>query len=181
MSELELKRIIEALLFASGEPLSTERIFEALKDDAFDKKQIEKAIRELSDDYAALDLSFKIIEVKDGFMLVTKPQFANWIKKLTHKVKTARLSQAALETIAIVAYKGPITRVQIDDIRGISSFGVVATLLKRGLIKVVGREDVPGRPMLYDVTDKFYFYFGIKSRDDLPRLREIEEIVNEAS
>lgn len=178
------KRVIEALLFSSAAPLSVRRIREIIDDkdsEGTTNERIMALITQLNEDYTAYGVAFKIIEVKDGYMIVTRAQYSRWIKKLYTITKATKLSQSSLQTLAIIAYKGPITRVDIDTIRGANSAGVIATLLKRELIKPTGRLNVAGRPILYDVSNNFFTYFGLKSKNELPKLREIEEMLNEAS
>lgn len=169
----DLKRIIEALLFSHPDPLSPRKLRELLPE--WKEGEIREALRELIEDYDRMGLSFGIEEVAGGYQFRTKPEWAPWIRRLK-KVTPIKLTRAALETLAIVAYKQPVTRGEIEEIRGVDSGWVLASLMEKGLIKPVGRKEVPGRPLLYGTTDKFLEVFGLKSLGDLPSLRELESL-----
>jgi segregation and condensation protein B len=168
-----LKGIIESLLFVSEGPLRLDRVHEILGD--IPRKDIQKAMDELIQDYISMDRSFYIVEVAGGYQFRTKAQYSDWIKKLK-KPKQMRLGQAALETLAIVAYKQPIVRAEIEKIRGVDSGAVIGGLLKKGLIRILGRKDLPGRPIIYGTSRRFLEVFGIKDLSSLPTLKEIETI-----
>ncbi|MFH1825332.1 MAG: SMC-Scp complex subunit ScpB [Candidatus Firestonebacteria bacterium] len=165
------KDIIECLLFVSGKPLSVKRINEVLEE--FDEEVARKLLAELQIEYETLGRPFSIVEIAEGFQIVTKPQFAVWIKRLYKARIVTRLSKAALETLAIVSYKQPVTRLEIEGIRGVSTEGVLETLLERNLIAIKGRKECIGRPLLYGTTQEFLRYFGLKSLVDLPRVEEL--------
>jgi segregation and condensation protein B len=165
------KSIIECLLFVSSKPILVKKIKEILEE--LDEATIRKLITELQIEYETTGRPFSIIEIAEGFQIVTKPQFAPWIKKLYKSKVASRLSKSALETLAIISYKQPITRLEIESIRGVNSEGVLQTLLERGLIAIKGRKECIGRPLLYGTTQEFLRYFGLKSLGDLPKVEEI--------
>lgn len=176
MKEMQhMKPIIEALLFASDSPVSIEKIRSIV--DEIDVGQIQNMIELLNDEYRTKGRSFHIIEVAGGYQFATRPQYAPWIKKLYRGRRLPRLSTAALETLAIVAFKGPIIRSEIEAVRGVNVEGVLKTLLERNLITVVGRHNSPGRPLLYSTTQEFLIYFGLNSIQDLPKPKELEELL----
>ncbi len=165
MTLQEAEQIIEALIFASDEPLSAQRLAELLELDLTSIPALVERIQKRHEDGGLL-----IREVGGGYQFVTKPEFAPWIEKLGRPVVHAPLTQASTETLAIIAYRQPVTKAEIEDIRGVRSDSAVNNLLERGLICELGRKDAPGRPILYGVTDKFLVHFGLKSLDDLPPL-----------
>ena len=168
-----MKAIIEGLLFLSGEDgLSLDEISKLIE---LDNDETKKIIKELYNDYESTDRGIQIEFLGNHFKLTTKQEHKNYYKKLTSIEENAPLSQSALETLAIIAYNGPITRVEVDDIRGVNSSYVVRKLLLKGLIEEDGRSDAPGRPRLYKVTSKFLDYFGLGSVDDLPKIEPIEQ------
>jgi segregation and condensation protein B len=174
METQELKRIVEALIFAADEPLSADRIAETLElQNGFDLGVL---IEELNRDYHDSGRAFTIRKVAGGYQIVTQQNYASWIRKLYLGRQKNRLSHAALETLALIAFKQPISRVDIAQIRGVNSDGVIGTLLERKLITISGRSDTVGRPLLYSTTPEFLKYFGINDIADLPKPREIEEL-----
>ncbi|MDD5085031.1 MAG: SMC-Scp complex subunit ScpB [Candidatus Omnitrophica bacterium] len=173
-----IKRVIEALLFASGRPLTIQEFRKVLKN--IKPSDIERFVRELKEEYEKDGRSFRIIDVAEGYEISTEPRYAPWIMKLELQKRVKQATQAALETLAILAYKQPVTRVEIEDLRGVDASGVLSTLLDRGFIKIVGRKEVPGRPLLYGTTDKFLEHFGLKSLKDLPNISEIRSLVESA-
>ncbi len=174
----ELKQIVEALLIATPEPL-TEARFHTCLGDSGSKIPLQEVIRELASDYEKSGRAFFIKEVAGGYQIVTNAEFESYIKGLFSKSGKLRLSQAALETLAIVSYKQPVTRNDIESIRGVSSDSSLRTLLDRKLLEIRGREDSPGRALLYRTSTEFLQYFGLNSVKDLPRLREVEDILAE--
>ena len=174
----ELKQIVEALLIATPEPL-TEARFNACLGDSGSNLPLAEVIHELTSDYEQSGRSFFIKEVAGGYQIVTNGEFEPYIKGLFSKSGKLRLSQAALETLAIVSYKQPVTRNDIESIRGVSSDSSLRTLLDRKLLEIRGREDGPGRALLYRTSTEFLQYFGLNSVKDLPRLREVEDILAE--
>jgi segregation and condensation protein B len=174
MDTQELKRIVEALIFAADGPLSAERILETL--DPQNGFELDAVIDELNREYEGSGRAFTIRQVAGGYQIVTQPNYASWIKKLYLGRQKTRLSQAALETLALIAFKQPISRVEIGQIRGVNSDGVIGTLLERKLITISGRSEAVGRPLLYSTTPDFLKYFGLNDLADLPKPREIEEL-----
>lgn len=170
----ELKPIVEALVFASDSPVSVERLQETLED--IDAATIAEVITALNQDYAASERSFFIRLVGGGYHISTKPEFNTWIKKLFFGRQKYRLTQASMETLAIIAFKQPISRVDIAQIRGVNSDAVVGSLMERKLVTIVGRSEGVGRPLLYGTTPEFLKYFGINDLAELPKPREIEEL-----
>jgi len=162
-----LKSAIEALLFASGEPLSLQDLVNHLEEKS---KLIEIIIQEMMEEYENSSRGIKIICIKGSYQLVTKSQNAEYIQKLLKKNKRQSLSQASIESLAIVAYKQPITRIDIDEIRGVKSESAIQRLIERDLIKEIGRLDVPGRPILYGTTEEFLRQFELKDLQGLPSL-----------
>lgn len=177
MDDKEIKAIMEALIFVSGEPITLNRIKDVI--DGADKKTIETLASELKDEFNREHNGLQLVEVANGYQLTTRPEYALWIKKL-NKIKLAsKLSKPALETLAIIAYKQPIIRPEIEKIRGVDSGGVIKTLLERKIIKIVGRMDIVGKPILYGTTPEFLQYFGLKDLSDLPTLKEFHELKEE--
>jgi segregation and condensation protein B len=165
-----IKRTVEALIFAAPEPLSFKEIKNIRAD--IDKKILDQTIAALNEEYRKEGRAFHIIPLGNGWQLVTREEFVKDLKKLyEHCIKT-RLSKPALETLSIIAYKQPITKIEIENIRGVNADGMIKSLLKRELIKMTGRKDVPGRPIIYEITNKFLQYFGLASLKDLPNFEE---------
>ena len=174
----ELKQMVEALLLATPDPLTASRFAACLGEDSV-KIPLQEVIDALQGDYDASGRAFFIKEVAGGFQLVTKAEFEHYIKGLFSKTGKLRLSQAALETLAIVSYRQPVTRNDIEAIRGVSSDSSLRTLLDRKLLEIRGREDGPGRALLYRTSTEFLQYFGLNTVKDLPKLREVEDILSE--
>lgn len=174
MEEHELTAVVEALLFVSGEPMSPEKLADVLE--GADPDRIREALDRLRQNYDAAGRGLQIVEVAGGYEIATRSECAPWIKAL-EKIKTAtRLSRSGLESLAIVAYKQPVTRGEIEAIRGVDSAGVLKTLLERRIVKIVGRREGLGRPMLYGTTREFLQYFGLKDLSELPALKEFKEV-----
>lgn len=163
-----LKGHIEALLFANGNPIATDKFAEILE---IDGENVVRLIEDLKQDMDCSDRGLTIAEVAGGYQLCTKPELSPIIDKLVN-IQEARLSLAAMETLAIVAFKQPVTKQEIENIRGVKVDGVVSTLVDRGLVKEVGRKEAIGRPILYGTTDEFLKCFGLKNIDELPNLSE---------
>ncbi len=172
-----LKLIIESLLFASPDPLNEREIKNCVPD--MSVSDIKTALKELQADYRTMDRSFTIEEAAAGFCMRTKPLYAPYILKMLRD-SPARLSRAALETLAIVAYKQPVIRQEIERIRGVDAGGVLRALLEKNLIRIMGRKAIPGRPLIYGTTRKFLALFGLKDLDSLPKLKEIGDFVPSA-
>ncbi len=177
MEDKEIKGIIEALLFISGEPLSPDRIKNVLEE--IERGKIRSLLWELQQEYDMRLSGLRIVEVAGGFQIVTPPELSQWIKKLKKIKQSARLTKPSLETLAIIAYKQPLVKAEIEDIRGVDSAGVIKGLLDKRFIKIIGRKDVPGRPILYATTKEFLQYFGLKDISDLPTLKEFNELAEE--
>lgn len=169
------KNIVEALLFASSKPLTANEIRKALG--SFSAREIESWILELKESYSREGRSFEILEIAGGFEIATKKEFAPWIFKIELQKRARQASQSALETLAILAYKQPITRAEIEELRGVDVSGVLSTLLARGFVRITGKKEIPGRPFLYATTDKFLEHFGLKSLHALPSIEEIKSVV----
>ena len=171
MEDVQWKAVIESLIFVSESPLSLERIKEVLGE--VSKKDVQRLLSELKADYEASQRGFTLEEVAEGFQFRTRPVHAEWIKRLK-KTKPLALSQPALETLAIVAYRQPVVRTDVEKIRGVDSGGVLRTLLERKLIKILGKKDVPGRPLVYGTSKQFLEMFGLKDLSSLPTLKDLE-------
>lgn len=173
MEEKEVKSILESLLFISGEPLSVNTLKDILE---IERSQVERLLRELADEYSLKNSGILIVEVAGGFQMVTNPVFASWVKKLIATAIPTRLSQQSLETLSIIAYRQPVTKVEIESIRGVNSDGVIKTLIDRRFIKVLGRKEAPGRPLMYGTTKEFLHCFGLNDLSELPTLKEYQEV-----
>lgn len=171
----EVVQIIEALLFASDSPLSSDKIQAVLKDITPD--EIDRIINSLNEKYRMEGHSFAIKKIARGYRMYTLPDFASWIRALSSHNRREKLSQQSLEVLAIVAYKQPIVKSDIDRVRGVNSEGPIFTLLDRKLITIVGRKPTPGRPLLYGTTQEFLTHFGLKDLDDLPKIEELEMLL----
>jgi len=174
----QAKKIIEALLFAATKPLSVQEIRKAVK--PLTAREVETRIAELKEEYLQNGRSFEIIEIAGGFEMATRKEYAPWILKIELQKKAKQVTQSALESLAILAYKQPVTRAEIEDLRGVDVSGVMATLVERGLIKIVGRKEVPGRPFLYGTTDQFLEHFGLNRIEDLPSISDIQSLVEKS-
>jgi len=170
----ELKAIIEALIFASPEPLTLKALVKLL--DTEPKEDIEAAVAALKQDYDRPG-GLQIVEVAGGYQIVTRPELHEWVRRLFHERTTQKLSVAALETLAVVAYRQPVTAPEITEIRGVNTAGVLSTLVERHLIKVVGRKQVVGRPFLYGTTREFLERFGLNDLSDLPKVEDMSELL----
>jgi segregation and condensation protein B len=171
----KLKQIVEAALLAAGRPLTLESIQELfLEEERPDKKSLREVLKELQGDYQGRGI--EVAEVGGGFRINVRAEFAPWISRLWEE-RPPRYSRALMETLALIAYRQPITRGEIEEIRGVSvSSNIMKSLLEREWVRVVGQRDVPGRPSLYATTREFLNYFGLKSLDDLPSLQEIRDL-----
>lgn len=174
MDKQELKQIIEALIFVSDKPLSVNQIKEVVTE--VPEEGIRQCVNELNQEYEATSRSFVIQEVAGGFRMVTRPHLAAWLKVFYKTKMKERLTRPSLETLAIVAYKQPITKPEVEAIRGVNVDGVMATLLEKGLTKIAGRKDSPGRPLLYATTDEFLAHFGLSALSDMPKLPELQQL-----
>jgi segregation and condensation protein B len=175
----DLKQIVEAILFASDEPLSAKDLHKIVDEVDANVKDIKSCIETLNNEYLAENRAFALSEQGGGWQFTTTAAVKPWMMKLFAKKQNQRLSQRALETLSIVAYNQPITKSEIEDIRGVNSDGIVRSLLEKDLVSVVGRQKSPGNPMLYATTRNFLLHFGINSVKDLPNLKEIDELLKD--
>jgi segregation and condensation protein B len=166
----QLKAIVEALVFASPEPLTPKMLFKLLSDEP--KEDVLAAITELRRDYEQRG-GLHLVEVAGGYQITTRPEFHEWVRRLFHERTTQKLSVQALETLAVIAYKQPITAAEIGEIRGVNTSGVLSTLMERHLIKIIGRKNVIGRPFMYGTTKEFLIRFGLRDLNDLPRIEDM--------
>jgi len=169
----DLKNIIESLLFVADGPLAPEKIKEVLELD--DRELIREALQELQADYESRTGAFVLREVAGGYQFRSRSEYVRWIKKLIQP-KPSRLSKAALETLAIIAYKQPVIRSDVEHLRGVDCGGVLRMLMERNLIRVLGRKEIPGRPIIYATTKQFLEVFDLKNLKDLPTPKEIEDL-----
>jgi len=172
MEEKTTKKIIEALLIVSEGGLSESDLKKAVPD--ADARDISQGIQALKDEYTSSERSFNIAEIAGRYCIVTQPEFMPWISNLYQK-EVDRITGPSLETLAIIAYKQPVTRAEVESVRGVNVGGVIKTLLDKELIRVRGRKDVIGRPLVYGTTEKFLEIFGLNSLEDLPILRDFSE------
>ena len=172
----ELKKVIEALLFVSDKPLLTREIKAVIKEDLPENVKIEDIMQELQQEYVQLNRAFELKFVADGWTFATKPQYSPWIKKLLKEKTILKLSPSAMEVLAIIAYKQPITRAEIDNIRGVDCGGVLDTLTDRKFVKIVGRKESLGRPLLYGTTQEFLRHFGLSHLSELPIIENAEAV-----
>ena len=164
------KQVVEGLLFASDQPLGVQQLQEVLELPEADVRALVVSLRQ---DYVEQQRALTILEVAGGFQMATIPDVASWIRKCYRQAHKERLSKPALETLAIIAYKQPLTRAEMEAIRGVNVDGVVQALLEKNLIRIMGRKEAPGRPILYGTTKEFLQYFGLNSLIDLPKLAEV--------
>src|SRR2546426_3332791 len=187
-TSMTLTRVIEALLFSAQKPLSIREIATAIKGAEGDpagagpnefsrvrEAEVAAALEQLKIDYVEQQRAFQLIEKAEGWQLATDPQYAQWVRQLFPAPKPARLSAPALETLAIIAYRQPITRADVEAVRGVVIEGVLQTLMERGLVKVAGRAEIPGRPLLYETTQFFLDHFGLRNLDELPNVEELRK------
>ena len=178
-----IKKIVEVLIFSSDRPLTLKQMKDIINEEkaetgvTADIRNIEKAANELIEKYSSDEYSFNIIQVAGAYRFATKREFAPWLAKLNKEKLKRRLSQSALETLAIIAYSQPITKAEMEGIRGVNVDYIIGSLLEKDLITIKGRAEVPGRPMLYGTTDNLLEYLGVNSIDDLPHLKAIDEII----
>lgn len=169
---------VEALILASSEPVSMKRICEVMTE--ITPARIRQAVDDLNNIYMGCGNSFRIREVGGGYQVYILPDFEAAVKKLLTRQRTVRLTRPALETLAIIAYKQPVTKIEIEHIRGVATDGVLHNLLERRLILIAGRSETPGRPLLYKTSNEFLKFFGLNRLSDLPRLEEIEEMIRQS-
>ena len=182
---MNLSRVVEALLFSAQKPLSIRELTTAIKGAGAEDElspnefarateaEIAAALEQLKIEYVQEEHAFAITEKAEGWQLVTDPLFVRWVRQLFPAPKPARLTAPALETLAIIAYRQPIIRADVEAVRGVSIDGVLQTLMERGLVKIAGRAEVPGRPLLYETTQFFLDHFGLRALDELPNVEEL--------
>lgn len=170
-------QIVEAVLFASDAPLHASEIARA--DPSLDEDEVERAIQALRAEYEEADRAFELTHISEGYQLLTRSEFAPYLERFDTVPRPNRLSGPALEALAIIAYRQPIGRIEMEYIRGVSSAGVIRTLVERGLVDVVGRDEGLGRPLLYGTTSRFLEHFGFSSLEDLPRPEELPVVLRE--
>jgi segregation and condensation protein B len=182
---MNLSRVIEALLFSAHKPLSTKEIVEVLRnagaEDEFTPNdfanvkpaEVAVAMEQLKIEYIQHEHGFQLVEKADGWQLTSDPKYARWVRGLFPAPKPARLTSPALETLAIIAYRQPITRADVEAVRGVTIDSVLQTLMERGLVKISGRAEIPGRPLLYETTEFFLDHFGLRNLDELPNVEEL--------
>jgi len=175
--EDSIKPIVEALLFSADSPLPVKKIVSVI--DNSTPSQVKLTIDVLNEEYREMQRAFHIIEIAEGYQVVSRKEYGFWIKRMIEERKRSRVSRAALETLAIVAYKQPISRPDIEAIRGVNSEGVLRTLVDRNLIVITGRSGGLGRPLLYGTTREFLYYFGLNQLSDLPKLNELKVLVTQ--
>jgi segregation and condensation protein B len=184
-----LKAVVEALLFASQKPLALNEISSALRSagESFDDRpeaalakaseaEIADSLRLLQNEYSDLSRSFQLVEQVSGWVLVSRTEYQIWVRQVFPEMRPTRLSAPALETLAIIAYRQPITKTDVEAIRGVTVDGVMQKLLDAGLVKIAGRAEIPGRPLLYETTQHFMEHFGLKTLDELPNALELRQI-----
>ncbi|HTR99999.1 MAG TPA: SMC-Scp complex subunit ScpB [Bacteroidota bacterium] len=179
--------VIEALLFGTDEPLGVRQIVEifgmpeeGMSPESVTPEEVLAAIDELNRQYEQGDRAVRIVRVAGGYQFATKPEFAPWLGRMLREKSRRKLSVSALETLAVIAYKQPVTKPEIETIRGVNADYVLRTLLERSLVAIVGRASTPGRPLLYGTTREFLKHFGVNDIADLPKPREIDELMAEA-
>jgi segregation and condensation protein B len=182
---MTLDRIIEALLFSAQKPLTTRELVAAIKGagDADElapnefahssEAEVAAALQQLKIEYIEQHRAFQLLEKAEGWQLASDPAYARWVRQLYPAAKPARLTPPSLETLAIIAYRQPITRADVEAVRGVAVDGVLQSLMERGLVKIAGRSEVPGRPLLYETTQFFLEHFGLRNLDELPNAEEL--------
>ena len=184
---MTLARVVESLLFSAQKPLSAKEMVDVIKragqvDDLSPNEfakvresEVVAAVEELKIEYGQQERAFQLVEKAEGWQLATDPAYANWVRQLFPAPKPARLTAPALETLAIIAYRQPITRPDVEAVRGVAIDGVLQTLMERGLVKIGGRAEIPGRPLLYESTQFFLEHFGLRNLDELPNVEELRK------
>jgi segregation and condensation protein B len=173
----QVRAVLESLIFASPQPITAREIGRVLQ--GVPREEWERQLEALRSDYGRDERGLQVIEVAGGYQITTRPEYHDWVRELLDPRTPTRLSIQALETLAVIAYKQPVTLPEIIDLRGVKSGGVVKTLLEKRLIRITGRKEVVGRPMLYGTTKQFLLHFGLKSLDELPKIEEFAEVLGE--
>ena len=179
LSESEIQTILEAVLFTASEPISVSQL-RSVFDRAISGHAIRAQLRELGQFYDHHQRSFQISEIANGFQICTRPDYAGWIEKFHTRQVRVKLTPSALETLAIVAYKQPVTRLEIEEIRGVNSDSVLNSLIEKGLVRISGRKQEAGRALLFSSSNQFLEHFGLKNLSDLPSIEEIQEILDQS-
>jgi len=175
MKEASLKQIVESILFVSDSPLSLDRLYTLLEE--FEREAIRDAVTAITNDCTSAKRGIELVQVAGGYQFRSRSEFADYIRRLK-KLKPARFSPSSLETLAIIAYRQPVTRGEVEYFRGVDSGGVLKSLLDKKLIKIIGKKDIPGKPLIYGTTKEFMETFSLKDLASLPTLREIEELAD---
>jgi segregation and condensation protein B len=173
----QVRAVLEALIFASPQPITPKEISRVLQ--GVPREDWQRQLEVLRSDYARDERGLQLVEVAGGFQITTRPEYNDWVRELLDPRTPTRLSIQALETLAVIAYKQPVTLPEIIELRGVKSGGVVKTLLEKRLIRITGRKEVVGRPMLYGTTRQFLLHFGLKDVDELPKIEEFAEVLGE--
>jgi len=174
METNKLKNIVETLLFITDKPIPLAKFVEVF-DDSTTKEEILQVLDTIKQEYMQAQKPMELREVANGFQFATKQEFGQWVRRLFKERLTMKLSPSAMETLSIIAYKQPITRAGVEEIRGVDVAGVLETLLERKLVRIAGRKEVPGKPLVYCTTQEFMRYFGLTSLSDLPSLEEMNK------
>lgn len=177
MEQEKLKKVLESLLFVSETPLTPKKIASFVKDVTVEEAQA--ALIVLQEEVNALDRSFQVIQIAEGFQLVTRSEYHKWAKELYKVISKTRLSKPSMEALAIIAYKQPATRAEIEAIRGVEVSNLIQSLLEKRMVRILGRAETPGRPLLYGTTQEFLIHFGLKDLADLPKVSEIQELAGD--
>ncbi len=175
MKQMNVKQIVESILFVSDSPLSLERLYVLL--DEFEREEIRAAVSAIAADCTQSRRGIELVQIAGGYQFRSRSEFADYIRRLK-KLKPTRFSPSALETLAIIAYRQPVTRSEVEYFRGVDSGGVLKSLLDKKLIKIIGKKDIPGKPLIYGTTKEFMETFSLKDLASLPTLREIEELAD---
>ncbi len=173
----QVRAVLEALIFASPQPITAKEISRVLQ--GVPREDWERELAELRADYARDERGLQVVEVAAGYQITTRPEYHDWVRELLDPRTPTRLSIQALETLAVIAYKQPVTLPEIIELRGVKSGGVVKTLLEKRLIRITGRKEVVGRPILYGTTKQFLLHFGLKDLEELPKIEEFAEVLGE--
>jgi len=173
----KLKKTLESLLFVSDSPLPAKKVASFIKDISLE--EVEQAFAALAEELNQLERSFQLVRIAEGYQLVTRPEYHKFAKELYKVISKTRLSKASLEALAIIAYKQPVTRAEVEAIRGVEVSNLVQSLLEKRMIRILGRAETPGRPLLYGTTTEFLIHFGLKDLSDLPKVSEIQELAGD--
>ncbi len=175
MDDPQIKRVLEAFLLVSEKSLLVDQVREALGPEV-QPANIRRLLLEIVQEYEQAQRGIRIVEVAEGFQMVTDPALASFVARLTRRVRTIRLTKPSMETLAIIAYRQPITRLEIEQVRGVDVDGVLETLLRLSLIRITGRKEAVGRPLLYGTTREFLDHFGLRNLEDLPSLEDLQGV-----